>query len=408
MYSPLKSKSFAIALLTTLTRHYNYALFGLSASLLAEEFFPGTNSTQMFGFFIVFTISTCSRTIGAIIFGSISDKISRVYNITLTSLIALFSILMITFLPPYNMLGAGSIILLTISRAVFLATMSGGGDAIKIFATELAGKNHRYLAIALVTSSSQIGVLFASFMYYVAVTHLDFQWIWRMNFLLGGVLFLIVLLARNYMQESTEFLESKAINSPDQSLSELINTHKVQFALATIINGLLGAGYHFMIIFLNNFLSYSVEVITLKTASIYNMLLITTYCILSPMAGYFSEYFKSKKQSLYAISISLSLVLMLMFIDYNNVIYIELAIIMCTPFYFIPCTILIQSLFHTSIRARMCSLAHAIGSLLFSSSAPLMSMVIWNNSGSTTLVISYFALILSALAISVTAALRLR
>jgi hypothetical protein len=84
----------------------------------------------------------------------------------------------------------------------------------------------------------------------------EIQWLWKANFVLGGVLGLFIIMMQGQLQESDAFLKSKskAIKGTDISIFSIIANHKMQFMLAVIINGMLGGGYHFLIIFLGTFL----------------------------------------------------------------------------------------------------------------------------------------------------------
>ncbi|HJK86640.1 MAG TPA: MFS transporter [Candidatus Megaira endosymbiont of Nemacystus decipiens] len=387
-----KYKALAVALITTIIRYYNYALFGLSATILAEEFFPGDNSHQMLGFFIVFSVSALSRTFGAVIFGSISDKISRIHSIKITVLIGAISTIIIAFLPSFSYLGQWSIIILTASRILFLSSLAGEIDTIKIFTSEIIGRKHKHIIISLVTSASQVGVIFASALYYLALNYSDHQWLWRGNFFLGGVLSLGAFLIRGNMRESDEFLVSKSQNETElkKPLITLLFENKYKFLLATIINGFLGSGYHFLIIFLNSFLAYIAKIITLETASLNNIILISTYALMSPIAGYITEKSDNKKLTTYALLINIVLTILLLLTNLYHMLWIQVLIISIIPFYQIPSIIITQSLFPAVIRIRMCSLSHAIGSMLFSSTTPLICMLLWNYKLTINSVFYYF------------------
>ena len=65
-------------------------------------------------------------------------------------------------------------------------------------------------------------------------------------------------------------------------------------------------------------------------------------------------------------------------------------LVFLVPFYSIPCSVRIQSLFQTGIRMRMCSLSHSIGSMVFSSTTPFICMLIWQSTEIVSLVLAYF------------------
>ena len=84
-----------------------------------------------------------------------------------------------------------------------------------------------------------------------------------------------------------------------------------------------------------------------------------------------------------------------------SVYYIHYVLAFCAPFYIVPGSIKIQSLFATNIRMRMFSLSHSIGSLIFSSTTPFICMLFWKWEGSVSLVLAYFLMQLGILFLTI-------
>ena len=246
-YSP-----YIIAFCATIIRYYDYAIFGLSAAMISKNFMPGAeDGDQMLVFFAIFSIAMLARPLGSIIFGKIGDKVSRVASVKVAMVLAAVSTSLIAIIPSFESIGWFAVILLTLCRMLFLVSLAGEIDAIKIYVAEKIGKKRRHLAIGIVSFSSQLGVLLASVMYHVAISFEEIQWLWKMNFALGGVFGLFVIMMRGLLQESDSFLKSKSriIDGVDSSVFSIIAHNKMKFMLAVLINGMLGGGYHFLIIF---------------------------------------------------------------------------------------------------------------------------------------------------------------
>ncbi|MGC0371343.1 MAG: hypothetical protein DGJ47_000029 [Rickettsiaceae bacterium] len=395
-----KQRSLIIAFMATIVRYYDYALFGLSANILSHHFLMGEDSQQMLGFFTIFSLATIARPFGALIFGPIGDKMGRAYSIKIATILASISTISVAFIPGHEMFGYGSIVLLMLCRMVFLISLSGEVDAIKIFVTEIVGKNNKYIAISFVTFSSQIGAILASMLYHLAITQQGSEWLWRGNFIIGGVFGIIIILFRNNIHESEEFIIAKknTQNLPSQNTWSIIADNKLNFCFATLISGILGSGYHFLIIFLGSFMAYTADVISYKSASLNNIVLIASYAISSIIAGYVSERTKHSALPIYAILTSCILLVLLMILGYKSGIWIHNLLIIIVPFYAVPGFVLMQQLFETHVRMRMCSLSHAVGSMLLSSSTPMICMLTWKYTESTNMVMSYFLIGLLVLA----------
>ncbi|MCP5369554.1 MAG: MFS transporter [Rickettsiaceae bacterium] len=395
---PNNYKSLLIAFLATITRYYNYSIFGLSASILSEYLMPhGEGAYKMSFFFLIFSLAAITRPIGAMIFGPIGDKIGRVYSIKIAAIFSALSTMCIAFIPNFTFLGISSVILLTLSRMFFLLSFAGEVDAIKIFVSEVA-KNYRYIANSLVIFFSQIGVILASICYHFTALHDNFHWLWRINFAIGGVMGIIVIGMRNSLVESEDFLIAKAEAPDDQnSLFTLVAKYRLKFFLATLISGFIGSVYHFLIIFLSSFLYYTAQIITSQKASVNNIILIILYLVSTPIAGYVSEKYKNLMQPLIALIFSFILLIIMIYIGADYYLLIHKLLIILVPFYSVPCGVIILSLFPTIDKMRMCSLSHSIGSLLLSSTTPMFCMLIWQYNHSVESILLYFLISLLSL-----------
>ena len=387
-------ESLIIAFFVTIVRYYDYALFGLSASLLSKNFMPhGNDGDQMLIFFAVFSLATIARPIGSLIFGKIGDKVGRVVSVKMSTVIAATSTCLVAVAPGFDSVGLFAVIIITLLRMLFLMSLAGEIDAIKIYVAEMIGKKRRHLVIGIVSFSSQIGVLFASVAYHIAVSYEDVEWLWRVNFAIGGLLGLVVIFLRRRLLESEEFLNSKSrLSIEPNGIVKIVGANKVKFVLATVINGMLGGGYHFLIIFFGTFAANVADIIDNESAAAANTMLISLYGIACLISGYISDRFKIVTQIIAALVLSIFCTLVMeFFLDLKGYsILLHCILVFLVPFYSIPCSVHIQSLFQTGIRMRMCSLSHSIGSMVFSSTTPFICMLIWQSTEIVSLVLAYF------------------
>ncbi len=387
-------ESLIIAFFVTIVRYYDYALFGLSASLLSKNFMPhGNDGDQMLIFFAVFSLATIARPMGSLIFGKIGDKVGRVVSVKMSTVIAATSTCLVAVAPGFDSVGLFAVIIITLLRMLFLMSLAGEIDAIKIYVAEMIGKKRRHLVIGIVSFSSQIGVLFASVAYHIAVSYEDIEWLWRVNFAIGGLLGLGVIFLRRRLLESEEFLNSKSrLSIEPNGIVKIVGANKVKFVLATVINGMLGGGYHFLIIFFGTFAANVADIIDNESAAAANTMLISLYGIACLISGYISDRFKIVTQIIAALVLSILCTLVMEFFlglkGYS--ILLHCILVFLVPFYSIPCSVRIQSLFQTGIRMRMCSLSHSIGSMVFSSTTPFICMLIWQSTEIVSLVLAYF------------------
>ncbi len=390
-----KYESLIIAFFVTIVRYYDYALFGLSASLLSKNFMPhGDDGDQMLIFFAVFSLATIARPLGSLIFGKIGDLVGRIVSVKISAVIAATSTCLIAIAPNFDSVGFFAVILITLLRMLFLMSLAGEIDAIKIYVAEMIGKKKRHLVVGIVSFSSQIGVLIATIVYHIAISYNDIEWLWRLNFAIGGLLGLVVITLRRRLLESKEFLnnKSKALSESDLGIIKIISANKVKFILATIINGMLGGSYHFLIIFFGTFAANVADIIDNESAAAANTIFVLLYGLACLISGYVSDRFKIITQIIAALGLSIFCTLVMEFLlDLKGYsVLLHCIVVFLVPFYSIPCSVRIQSLFQTGIRMRMCSLSHSVGSTVFSSTTPFICMLIWQSTETVSLVLAYF------------------
>lgn len=392
--------SFFVALFASVVRHYDYALLGLSAGAISKSLMPyEDDESKMMAFFAVFAISVIARPFGSIIFGKIADKINRVAAIKLSIILAAISTSFVALIPDFNIIGYGSVILLIVCRMIFFISLSGEVDAIRIYISEQVGIKNRYFANGVVSSVSQIGSLLAAFMYFVSTSVEDLDWLWRLNFLLGGVLGLIVFQFRNYLYEK-DIIKKPNISdaSYQDSYINLIKIHKIRFTVSIMIHGILGGVYNFIIVFFGSFTAKIFGITSLQEASSINVGLIFMYGFGAVISGYIADKVNPFKQIIVALILSCVFAIMIFIsIEFDNFPkvffkYIHFIFAFIPPFFTIPCGIKMQSLFASKVRMRMFSLSHSTGSMLISSTTPFISWLIWNNTHSLLSVIFYFIL----------------
>ncbi|BFD45636.1 MAG: MFS transporter [Rickettsia endosymbiont of Sergentomyia squamirostris] len=393
--------AFLIAFFTTIVRYYDYALFGLSATVLSKNFLPlGSNDKQILLFFAIFSIVVISRPVGSIIFGFISDKYSRVVSVKISVFLATISTILIGLTPNFDKIGTYATIILIFCRMTFLMSLAGESDAIKIYVVEKVGKTSKNCASGIVSFCSQVGALLAATIYHFSTEFDSAAYLWRANFIIGGIFGLFIIFLRHYFHESEEFLKSKkdhkSIDYNFFYLTKIVKDSFKKFIIAILISGCIGGIYHFLIYFWGVFAVKSALIMDSNQAQIINIALISIYAIMSVLSGFLADRFYPKKQIIIALSLSLLVIIIVQFLLYKeiSVIYFPVMLIGLAPFYVVPLQIIVQSMFITNIRAIMCSLSHSLGGMILSSTTPFFCMLLWQYFNSIFLVLGFFMLLL--------------
>jgi MHS family proline/betaine transporter-like MFS transporter len=358
-----------VTLLATISNYYNYALFGLAAGFISQEFVPG-GLNHVFG---ILAFAVLVKPVASIIFGTIGDLYGRAAALKIATAASMLSMVTLSLLPNFNSIGSLAVISLFISRVLVLASVTGESDGARIYITEQMSSKNLNFANGLVSLTTQLGVLTASLVVFILTQNAISL---RVAFICGSLLNLIVIFLRNYITESKEFTSSKTSPSKHESIKPFIRNNWQILLTAVVINGCIGGIYHFYIIFMS---SYAANIFSDQT-HLLTIASILCYAIFSPISGFIADKFGLKTQS--SISLLLSMLMCAICIweisqiGQTSRIFI-LAQLILLPFYSIPLQIYIKNFIPVGFRYRGFSLCHSIGSTIISSPTPLIASLIW-------------------------------
>lgn len=387
----MSNSAFLVAFFTTIIRYYDYALFGLSASILAQNFLPDIEQDkQLLGFFAILSAAVIVRPLGSLIFGFIGDKYGRTKSIRISMFMSSISTGLIAITPSFEMIGIFATVILTLCQMFFLASLAGEVDGIKVYVAEKTGDNRKNLNIGIVSCCSQVGALLAAIAYYYA-SNSDIQYLWRFNFFIGAIFGLFAILMRNFFKESSEFLRK----SSKSTIKQIIKDNKTSFIIALLINGAIGGVYHFLVIFLGVFLT-KIAFVNHPEIRFMNIALTTTYGISAVFAGLLADKINPLRQITWTVFASIIVALGMQIMLYKQTFNILCPIILIglAAFYAVPLQIIVQSLFKTNVKMRLYSLSHSFGGIILSSATPFFSMLLWQNFKSLSLTLSFFIFLL--------------
>lgn len=206
-----------VALLTSLgsgLEYYDFVIYGMMAKYLSDIFFFPTDSlSSIIQTFIVFAIGYLIRPFGGTIIGMIADTYGRKKTFVVVMLVMGFSTMGIGLLPTYNQVGIIApigLLLCRLCQGISLgAELPGATTIISEYAT--ASKLGRLCSVML--SSISIGALMATAMVAMLNKLYSYQEIieivWRVPFIIGGILAIISYYIRQNISETPEFLQEQ-------------------------------------------------------------------------------------------------------------------------------------------------------------------------------------------------------
>lgn len=393
---------FVPAILGTVVEYYDYALYGFFALSLSQHFFPSLNPTvSLIKTFGIFVAGSLSKPFGALLFGYLGDKHGRsaVLKITLIGIAIPTSI--IGCLPGFNHIGYLAPILLLLCRIFQGVFVIGEYDGVRIFVYETLGNHRPNLATALINLSTMIGIYMASCAASIIALPNMPNWSWRIPFIFSGFLGLMVFFLRKHLKETPEFMSHKNENKlstldPSLRADDRVETeikknnisillspfiHNYKNILKTILRfGSNGGIYHFYFVFYGVYLSSITKILDKPTAILYCAHALFIYALSMPFAGWLTDKFGTQRILKYSmIFLIFNLAMNFYCIQIMRMpLWVLLATAINLAFFNTPGTIELLQDFPIHERYRCLSFSHALGSMIFSGTAPLVCLFLYH------------------------------
>jgi MHS family proline/betaine transporter-like MFS transporter len=365
-----------IAIFATIVQYYDYALYGFSAVILSKTFFAqNSDLTNLANAYFILALTIFTKPIGSYIVAHIGDKYGRIVALRISTIGIAIPTFIIGIIPSFEAIGSKATLILFVCRMLIGAFASAELDGMRIYIFEKLDKKYSYFGNALVSVSTQIGALCAIFAIFLTSNAKTTEF-WRINFLIGGILGLVVFILRGYMTESQEYILKK------QQPSSLNQDNFIPFIQSIIILGTIGAMYHFNFIFFGTYCFKVLKIIDEKSVHINIMLMMVSYMICGLISGILCDKYQQKKLIIYTALTCSLLFACLNIIFVTNREYVwwnQLLLAGMMSSYSIPLQIMIQRKVAIAFRYRFYSLAHSIGSGLISTTAPYISTKLYEN-----------------------------
>jgi MHS family proline/betaine transporter-like MFS transporter len=372
--------SIFIALLSNVVQHCEYALFGLSGTIIAKAFFPKSEMIdKLIWFYAVLYISVFFKPLGSYIFGKIGDIYGRSKAFQIGMIVSGISTFFVGVIPSFEELGYLSVLLLISCRILLI--MTGHIDNITIYVTESVEKKYANFASGLICISTQTGIFIASLIFYIA-NYYEQEYLWRLNFIISGLLGLLILFLRKMITETKEFENNRKDNTETSpttdSIFSLIRKQKSNFIRAAIIHGSIGGIYNFYILFFSNYVSHLIQIANSNGPNLAVNIGIGICALLAPLAGLLADKIGGPIQILYFLLLNIVLVIInIIFIYAGNYSFImHVVLIAIYPFFMVPIIVYLKGIFNVNIRMRLYGLSHTVGSTILSSSTPLICSIL--------------------------------
>jgi MFS transporter, MHS family, alpha-ketoglutarate permease len=270
---------------------YAYAAFTL---YFAPHFFPsGDRTAQLLSAAGIFAVGFLMRPIGAWVMGVYADRHGRKSGLTLSVALMCAGSLIIAVTPGYEVIGVGAPLLLVVARLIQGLSIGGEYGASATYLSEMAGRDRRgfYSSFQYVTliAGQLVAICVLLILQGVLTDQQLDSWGWRIPFLIGGGLAVIVFWLRRGLSETQSFHVARAeAAAPRSGFVELVTKHPRETLTVMLLTAGGTIAFYAYSIYMQKFL-VNTGGLSREAASQINGITLFFFMLLQPVAGALSD-----------------------------------------------------------------------------------------------------------------------
>lgn len=203
------------ASLGTVFEWYDFYLYGSLAVFFSTLFFPPGNAAAAFmASLATFGAGFAARPFGALVFGSLADRIGRKRSFLVTMAIMGLATVAVGLLPTYQQVGVWAPVLLVAMRLAQGLAVGGEYGGAVTYVAEHAARHRRGFATSWMQTTATVGFLLSLLVILTCRTAVGEDvfkaWGWRIPFLVSIVLLAVSVYVRLKLDESPVFVRMKS------------------------------------------------------------------------------------------------------------------------------------------------------------------------------------------------------
>ena len=382
----MKNKKFILATSAGhILEYFDAKLYGLFAVMLAPLFFPETNAAvSIIASFGVFAAGFVMRPFGAILFGHLGDRLGRKKAFIFSIITIIVPTFGIGCLPTYDSIGIAAPILLVTFRLVQGISLGGEFGGASIFIREHIDKKQAAFAGSILVALGAVGGILGGVLGAIFTKSGMPPWAWRVPFLLGGLLGIIVYIMRRNLVETPTFEKIKR----EGNLKKIPIVSVVKNNFKGILRG-IGIGinttipFYLAIIYMNAPLKSKFD-LSISESMVLNTGIMVLCTFLLPFAGKLADKVGKLKlmaySSLLTAFIAYPAYMCLLETTSLSIFYsTQILIILTSIPYMGTCASVLPMLFSPSERYSGSAFSYAFGCAFFGGTAPLISAYLTNS-----------------------------
>lgn len=235
---------------------YDFGLYGFYAPIIATLFFPSKDRlASLIGAYGVFAIGFAMRPLGGVVLGHVGDRLGRRLVLIVSVTLMGVSTALIGFLPTYETVGIWAPLLLVLIRLLQGFSVGGEFSGSVTYLVETAPSRLRGFAGSFANFGSIVGTLLGSGAAALTETVASPQtlhlWVWRVPFILGGVLAALAYLLRQGLKaRGYKSVEDESSEKQTWPIVEAFTSSRRQSILGTLFASGYGIVFYLTLVYL--------------------------------------------------------------------------------------------------------------------------------------------------------------
>lgn len=220
-----RRRAATLATLGNVLEWYDFTVYGFLAVYIAATFFPSDDHVaSLLAAFAVFAVGFIARPLGALILGPLVDKRGRKSVMLVSMMMMALGSLLVGVAPSYAVAGALGAGIVVLGR--LLQGFSAGGEfgSSAVFLVEWADERKRGLFGSFHQIATYGGLIFGVFFVAILSSLLGPEnmaaWGWRIPFLVGAALAIVVLVLRRRITDTPVFADASSLEAAAEREAE--------------------------------------------------------------------------------------------------------------------------------------------------------------------------------------------
>jgi MHS family proline/betaine transporter-like MFS transporter len=271
---------------------YDFGVYGFFAFAIGSQFFPSHDpATSLLASFSVFAVGFLARPMGGLLFGHIGDRLGRRFAVIASVVMMVVPTCLMGLLPTYEQIGVAAPVILIVLRLAQGLSVGGEYTTSMVLLVEEAQPKRRGRVGSFAPFGAFGGLLLGSAVGAAITASLPADhaaaWGWRVAFLFGLIIGLVVLYVRRRLPpEETILASEEARRSP------IVEAFRTQWTTILKVLGLNLAnaiGFYLCFVFVTTWLSQLDNHVSQTTALVLNSLGLLILMLATPLSGILSD-----------------------------------------------------------------------------------------------------------------------